>query len=266
MSAKSVQRVAHRGGSALAPENTLAAFSQALTFPIDAIELDVQMSRDGHIIVFHDANVERLTNGEGNILDLDLVYLRSLNASAHFAGGWPQPQYIPTLREALDLARQGNVEVYIEIKSSQRDGVSGRYPGIAEATIRDVLAAGMQEQVLIMAFDWALLPPVKELAPGVRTGILVSEDAWNPQESAALSPLVIQAQRLHCEWIHMDYELFTPEMPDLLHASGLQLGIWTVNDAAGLQRLTLAGVDALTTDRPDLFATLANQGFFTGTR
>src|SRR5215469_17012312 len=95
MSSLSVQRVAHRGGAALAPENTLAAFRLALTLPIDAIELDIQMSRDGHAIVFHDQTVERLTDGQGNILDLDLAYLRSLNAAAHFSGGWPEPQLVP---------------------------------------------------------------------------------------------------------------------------------------------------------------------------
>src|SRR6266568_2843265 len=120
---KHVQRVAHRGGSRLAPENTLAAFRNALTLPIDAIELDVHMSRDGHAVVFHD-----------NILDLDFAYLRSLNAAAHFPGGWPESQQIPALREVLDLAK-GKVQVYIEIKASKRDGVPGRYPHIAESVI-----------------------------------------------------------------------------------------------------------------------------------
>src|SRR3989449_544425 len=128
---KHVQRVAHRGGSHLAPENTLAAFRNALTFPIDAIELDVHMSRDGHAVVIHDNTVDKRTNGKGNILDLDFAYLRSLNAAAYFPGGWPEPQQIPTLREVLDLAK-GHTQVYIEIKASKRDGVQGRYPHIAQ--------------------------------------------------------------------------------------------------------------------------------------
>src|SRR5579875_2606703 len=88
------QRVAHRGGSQLAPQNTLAAFRNALALPIDAIELDVHLSRDGQLVVIHDNTVEKLTDGEGNILDLDFAYLRSLNAAAHFPGGWPQAQQI----------------------------------------------------------------------------------------------------------------------------------------------------------------------------
>src|SRR2546421_12802712 len=85
----SLQRIAHRGGSRLAPENTLAAFRNALTLPVETIELDVQMSRDGYPIVFHDNTLERLTDGKGNILDLDFAYLRSLNAAAHFPGNSP---------------------------------------------------------------------------------------------------------------------------------------------------------------------------------
>lgn len=256
ISTSCVQRVAHRGGSALAPQNTLAAFRQAVQFPLDAIELDVQMSRDGHAIVFHDETVEDLTDGQGNILDLNLAYLRSLNAAAHFPGGWPRPERIPMLCEALDLARAAHVRVFIEIKPSKRGETYGRYPGIAEAVTRDVLAAGMREQVMVMSFDWEVLPAVKTLAPGVETGILVSEDVWNPQVATALADLVSQARALQCEWIHMDYELFTPEMPELFHAHGLRLGIWTVNDEAGLLRLARAGVDALTSDRPNLFAAL----------
>src|SRR5436305_8740920 len=148
-----VQRVAHRGGSHLTPENTLAAFRNALTLPIEAIELDVHMSLDGHTVVIHDNTVDKCTNGKGNILYLDFAYLRSLNAAAHFPGGWPEPQQIPTLREALDLAK-GHAQVYIEIKSSKRDGVQGRYPHIAETVVDEVRSAGMLDQVLIISFDW----------------------------------------------------------------------------------------------------------------
>src|SRR5438874_2306952 len=150
---KHMQRVAHRGGSQLAPENTLAAFRNALTLPIDAIELDVHMSRDGHAIVFHDYTIDGRTDGHGNILDLDFAYLRSLNAAAHFPGGWPEPQQIPTLREVLDLAR-GHLQVYIEIKPSKRNGAYGHYPNIAETVIEEVRYAGMLDQALIISFDW----------------------------------------------------------------------------------------------------------------
>ncbi len=237
----------------------MAAFRHAQTLPIDALELDVQMSRDGHLIVFHDETIERLTNGQGNLLDLDLASLRELNVAAHFPGGWPEIQRMPDLPEVLDLARQARLQVYIEIKSSQRAGVYGRYPGIAEAVIRDVLAAHMLERVLIMSFDWTVLPEIKILAPEAITGALVSKDVWLPHTSSALPELVTRVKESQCLWVNMDYNLFTPEMPDFFHAHDLRLGIWTVNDAASLQRLADAGVDSLTTDRPDLFTGLISR-------
>ena len=164
----SIQRVAHRGGADLAPENTLAAFRNALTLPVDAIELDVHMSRDGHAVVFHDYEVERLTNGAGNILDLYFAYLRGLNAAAHFPGGWPEPQQIPTLREALAVA-QGQVDVYIEIKQSKKNGVYGRYPDIAEAVVEEVRAAGSRITCSLSPLIGLSCPLSKALARDIRT-------------------------------------------------------------------------------------------------
>lgn len=246
------QRVAHRGGSHLAPQNTLAAFRNALTLPVDVIELDVHMSRDGHAIVFHDYTVDKLTNGHGNILDLDFAYLRSLNAAAHFPGGWPEPQQIPTLREVLDLAR-GHVQVYIEIKPSRRDSTYGSYPHIAETVIEEVRTAAMLDQVLIISFDWTVLPLVKSIEPTLLTGALVSRDVWNPDRAQALSILIDQVTALGCNWINMDRNLFTPLMPAAAHQHGFKLGLWTVNARDQLRRLAATGVDSLTSDRPDLF-------------
>ena len=247
-----VKRVAHRGGSQLAPENTLAAFRNALTLPVDAIELDVHMTRDGRAIVLHDNSVEGRTNGSGNILDLDFAYLRGLNAAAHFPGGWLEPQQIPTLGEVLDLVK-GRLEVYIEVKQSKRGGVYGRYPHIAEAVIDEVRTAGMLDQVLIISFDWSILPVVKSLASTVRTGALVSKDTWN---SAGLERLIQQALSLGCTWVNMDRNLFVDNMPGALHEAGLKLGLWTVNSEDELRRFAAAGVDSLTTDRPELFEVL----------
>jgi glycerophosphoryl diester phosphodiesterase len=250
-----VQRVAHRGGSALAPENTLAAFHNAITLPVDAIELDVHMSRDGQAVVIHDNTVERLTDGTGNILDLDYAYLRGLNAAAHFAGGWPEKQHIPTLREVLELAR-GRVQVYIELKTSKRGKQYGRYPNIVETVVQEVRSLNMLADVLIMSFDWALLPSVKALEPMVQTGALVSRDEWVSSKPNALDLLLEHMAALNCNWINMDRQFFRPGMPEMIHEQGFKLGLWTVNSLEEMQRFASAGVDAITSDRPDLFAEL----------
>ncbi len=253
--ADTVQRIAHRGGAHLAPENTLAAFCNALTLPVDTIELDVQMSRDGHMIVFHDNIVERLTDGAGNILDLDFAYLRSLNAAAHFPGGWPQPEQVPTLHEVLTLIR-GRLQVQIELKFSKRDGIYVRYPRIAEALVAEVEASSLHDQVFVISFDWDLLTIVKALAPTIQTGVIVSREWWTAQTDDPLTHVCEQAVTLGCSWICMDHHLFTAEAPELVHQHGLKLGLWTVNTLEDLRSFSQAGVDALTSDRPDLFTRL----------
>lgn len=247
-------QVAHRGGSLLAPENTLAAFRQALTLPVDMVECDVQMTRDGRAIVFHDYTVDRLTDGTGNILDLSFADLRSLNAAAHFPGGWPQAEAIPTLREVLDLL-YGRKQLCLEIKNSCRDGVYGRYPGIAETVIAELRAAGMTQHVLIISFDWHILSDIKRQAPEISLGLIVWREWWEAQETdQALTRLLEEAAELQCQWINADYTLFTPDLLKAVHQHHFKLGLWTVNTLAELQVLALAGVDALTTDRPDFFA------------
>lgn len=250
-----VQRVAHRGGSHLAPENTLAAFRNALTLPVDAIELDVQMSHDGHAIVFHDETIERLTNGEGNILDLDFPYLRSLNAAAHFPGGWPEAQQIPTLREVLDLAKN-RVQVYVELKAGKRDGEYVRYPHIVETVVQEIQAAGMLKQVLIISFDWQALSLIKQLEPVLPTGANVSTEWWASAGEQPLSTLLAQMKAASCDWVNVDGRLLSAELAQSVHEQGLKVGAWTVDSLDELRRFAAFGADSLTSDRPDLFAQL----------
>jgi glycerophosphoryl diester phosphodiesterase len=230
-----------------------SAFCNALTLNVDTIELDVQMSRDGQAIIFHDHTIERLTDGQGNILDLDFAYLRSLNAAAHFPGGWFQPERIPTLREVLDLAK-GRVRLRLEIKCSQRRGVYGCYPGIAETVVAEIRAANMLDQVLIVSFDWQILALIKSLAPSLETGMIVSKEWWTEQTEDVLDVLCHQAMELGCAWIDSDMLLFSADMADSIQQRGFQLGLWTVNTLDELHRFAAVGLDSLTTDRPDLFA------------
>ncbi len=256
------QRVAHRGGSLLAPENTLAAFRTALTLSVDAVEFDVQMTHDGHAIVFHDNTVDRLTDGTGNILDLDFAYLRSLNAAAHFKGGWPEPQRIPTLREVLDLVRS-RTHIYLEIKASERDGVYGRYPHIVEAVIQDLRATNMLDNVLVMSFDGTVLPQVKQLAPSVKTAAIISENMWKGQGDDPFDAIVQYASLLGADWINVYHELLTAPMPTLARKRGLKVGCWTVNSLEEMRRLAAIGVNSITSDRPDLFAAVEDETKFT---
>jgi glycerophosphoryl diester phosphodiesterase len=99
-----------------------------------------------------------------------------------------------------------------------------------------------------------MLADVKDLAPELPRGIIVGHGWWSRQSpELVLTTLVEQATALQCRWVNMDYRLFTPEILDAAHGHGLKLGLWTINTLDELQRLAAAGVDSLTTDRPDLF-------------
>lgn len=211
------------------------------------------MSSDGQVIVFHDHTVEQLADGQGNILDLDFAYLRSLNAATHFPGGWLQPERIPTLREVLDLAK-GRVKVRIEIKCSQRQGIYGRYPNIAEAVVAEIRAANMLDQVAIISFDWPILASIKSLEPSLETGMIVSKKWWPEQTEDGVDVLCSLAMELGCAWIDIDALLFSTDMIDSIQQRGFQLGLWTVNNLDALRQFAALGLDSLTTDRPDLFA------------
>jgi glycerophosphoryl diester phosphodiesterase len=98
---------------------------------------------------------------------------------------------------------------------------------------------------------------VKSLDAGLPTGVLVSEDVWEEAHvEGVLERLIAQVKGLGCEWVNMDHKLFTAEMPERVHEHSLRLGVWTANSEQELRRLAAAGVDSLTSDRPDLFAHL----------
>ncbi len=104
-----------------------------------------------------------------------------------------------------------------------------------------------------MSFDWSILPHVKSLEPALQTGALVSNDTWDAHAGGALATLITQAQSLGCNWLNMDWKLCTETMPAAIHEQGLKIGLWTINDQHEMRRFARAGVDSITSDRPDLF-------------
>ena len=112
----------------------------------------------------------------------------------------------------------------------------------------------MQEQVVIISFDWGVLQEVKKVEAKLITGAIVSTKVWQPQGEQALKSLMQQVTALRCDWIDMDYKLFTADMLTDLHKHKLKLGLWTVNTLDEIRQYAGEGVDALTSDRPDLFA------------
>ena len=240
--------VAHRGGAALAPENTLAAFDNALKIGVDMVECDVHLSRDGEVVVMHDPDVSRTTNGSGQIGSLTLAELKKLNAAAKFGDGkWPEER-IPTLGELLDRVK-GKTDIQIEIKT-RADGT--RYPGIEQKVVALLSARGMTQAALVISFDFPTLVDIKALDPRIKTGALVTA-GWMTAR-AAQSPDQILDQVIkatNAEYFMPALAAVTEPLVKATHARGLRMGVWTVDAASDMRRLAGFSVDALTSNKPD---------------
>ena len=240
---------AHRGGSALAPENTVAAFDQGLALGADGLELDVHLSRDGVVVVHHDATLDRTTNARGPVASVDAADLARVDAGHHFASsgrGYPfrgQGLGVPTLREVL--RRYRDTRFIIEMKSNALD--------LARATVEVVRGAGAVDRVCLGSFGTRVLRAARALAPEVATSAAREEVRWALYRSWVRWPMSRAA--------YGSYQVperagatrvVSPRFVDAAHRAGLVVQVWTVDDPDDVRRLLGWGVDAIISDRPDV--------------
>lgn len=238
--------VAHRGGAALAPENTLGAFANAIRLGAEWVECDVHLSRDSAVVVMHDPTVDRTTDGHGELRDLSLADLRALDAAAHAPGAHAR-EPVPTLAELLDLAR-GRIGVQVEIKLDAR---GRRDPGIERRVVDLVNARGMRSQVIVISFDVPTLREVKRIDPAITTGFLLGDDWFRDRGGDGARTLADAIGMTGADW-------FLPAAPPVdsalvraAHARGVRVGVWTLDRPEDLAKWSAIGVDAITTNRPD---------------
>lgn len=239
--------VAHRGGAALAPENTLGAFANALRIGVDMVECDVHLSKDGELVVMHDPDLTRTTDGKGFIYQMNFADIRQFNAAAKFKGApWPA-EMVPTLGEVLDLVK-GKAQVQIEIKVEK---IFGRYPGIEQKVIEAVKARDMVDDVIIISFDFPTLVEVKKLDPRFKTGALLSATTLSMNSKTPHADFVDQVIReTGADYIMPSSAGVSDLLVDAVHARGLKIGVWTVNSPGEMRRMAEWGVDAITTNDP----------------
>ncbi len=239
--------VAHRGGAALAPENTLGAFANALKIGVDMVECDVHLSKDGELVVMHDPDLMRTTDGKGFIYQMNFADIRKFNAAAKFKGApWPA-EPVPTLGEVLDLVK-GKAQVQIEIKVEK---IFGRYPGIEQKVIEAVKARGMVDDVIIISFDFPTLVEVKKLDPRFKTGALLSATTLSMNSKTPHADFVAQVIReTGADYIMPSSAGVSDLLINAVHERGLKIGVWTVNSPGEMRRMAEWGVDAITTNDP----------------
>ena len=227
--------IAHRGASAYAPENTIAAFELAIEQGADGIELDVHLSSDDQPVVIHDFTLDRTTDGSGPVKALSVRELKRLDAGAWHAGSY-RGQRIQTLQEVFERFRD-RTRFWVELK-----GGGDLYPGIEERLVSTIEIYEMLERVLVQSFDHGALARIKTLSPGVRLGALVSRP---PIEPLIRSPGAADA-------ICPEARLVSLETVAQIRAASLDCHVWTVNEPAQMDRLVEWGVSGVITDRPDL--------------
>lgn len=157
---------AHRGWSGLYPENTLLAFQKAIELGVDGFEMDVQLSRDGEVVVFHDETLDRVTGYHGYLRDLTVSELKRLDASSGFRGLYGKNE-IPTLREFLELVAPTELIVNMELKNNRQ-----YYPRLEEKVIALVRAFGMEKRVIFSSFNNVSILRCRRLAPEIDAGFL----------------------------------------------------------------------------------------------
>jgi len=233
-------RIAHRGasGEGLAPENTLAAFELALQIGVDGLEIDIHATRDGQIVVLHDADLKRTTDRAGKVREL--TYDEICQADA---GGWFGEQYrgekVPTLQEVLELARNRAL-VLIEVKAEF----------IAERTLQIVADMKAEEQVVLQSFNAETVRRIKRLEPGLPVAQLIG-GAQTGSARRQARKIVRGLLRDGANALAIGHGALTPTFLDEMRRRAVSVWTWTVDEEERMRDLALMGVQGIITNYPD---------------
>lgn len=241
---------AHRGGSALAPENTLEAFENGLRLGADRLELDVHATSDGTVVVLHDPTLERTTDGVGEVRRMPLEDLRRLDAGFRHVDASGRTSFrgrgvrVPTFAEVL--AAFPATPLNVEIKQ--------REPEIVAEVLADLDRAGSRGRVLLAAEIPEIMERIRALAPEMATSSSVADvleffDRLDGGRLAGWKPAAVALQ-IPPSWDGR--ALVTEESVAAAHRLGVEVHVWTIDDPGEMERLLALGVDGIVTDRPDV--------------
>jgi len=252
----STTTVAHRGASAYAPENTLAAFQVGIDQKATWIESDVQLTKDGEPVLIHDTTLTRTTDVEQvfpdrapwKVADFTLAEIKQLDAGSWFGeefAGEP----VPTLGEMVEQVRKSRSGIIMELKSPEL------YPGV-EQKVADVFGSfpGYTESALangrlaVQSFNWESMATYDAISPATPLGLLGTVPADQLDEYARWA-----------DQVNPNFRTVTPEYVDAVHDAGLTINPYTVNQVADMNTLLDAGVDGIITDRPDVLESVLHE-------
>jgi glycerophosphoryl diester phosphodiesterase len=222
---------AHRGAKAVAPENSMAAFQAALDAGATYAELDVQRTKDGQLVVMHDADFMRMAGDPRKVADLTAAEIATIDIGARtgpqFAG-----LHAPLLAEVFDLAR-GRMKINVELKYNVPD------PDLAPAVVEFLRAGALIDEAVVTSLDYAALKQVESLEPRIRTGHIVTAAVGNVTRTSA-------------DFLSLNAAQATPSLIRRARAAGKDVAVWTVNDPESMLRMIERGADNIITDDPGL--------------
>ncbi len=230
---------AHRGAGGwdkqYAPENTMPAFEKAIEMGADGIELDVQFSKDGEIVICHDETIDRTSNGSGAVRAYTLKELKQFNfCSVHPEFGFVE---IPTLREVLEFMKDKDFQLNIELKTGNYD-----YPGLEEAASKMVREYDLNDRIIFSSFSYASLKKLRQYDKGAQIAILCSTDFVLQEDVEDLQAIAI----------HPWEQLVTAERVKKWHEWGVKVNTWSVNKPQRMVDIIAMRIDGFFTDCTDV--------------
>jgi glycerophosphoryl diester phosphodiesterase len=242
--------IAHRGSSASAPENTFAAFSQALADKTEGIEFDVRITRDGVPVVFHDASLKRIAGDDTRISSMNLEELNGVDAGSWFNSLNPERadlrfigERIPTLEAVLEFLEHFAGSIYIELKGTQRNMKR------LAAAVGEILKKYVDDRRLIVkSFQLDIIPMIVKICPGLNTAALFAPNILRMLQKE--KRLVKIASELNCSRLSIHFSLATKNLMRAAANADMPVTIWTADNPLWIKRSLLLGIDSVITNEP----------------
>lgn len=227
---------AHRGASGSAPENTMGAFRKAFSMGSNGIECDVQMTKDGKLIICHDELLDRTTDGKGFIKDKTLEQIMALDAGSWFGKEY-EGERIPLLEELLEFIKQSGMYLNVELKT----GIV-QYSGIEEKVVDVVKSYGLLDKTIFSSFNHYSIYDIKHKYPESITGALYMEGLYMPWK---------YLESMKCDCAHIFYMAAQPMITEGLRQNGYTINAFTVDDLNTAELLIKSGVEGIITNHPE---------------
>src|SRR6185503_6073861 len=227
----------HRGASALAPENTLAAFSRAISDGADGIEFDVRLSRDGVAVVIHDASLKRTGLIDRAVAELTATELSEVDVGSWFAERASDPkesfrgEKLPTLAQVFELFSTNNGLLYVEMKCSSEEGEA-----LASEVVRQTRKSEIVDRVVVESFDHSAIAAVKRIDSGVRTAALFEPKLTRPISTIRQLKIVDTALAVAADEVALHHTLAADRVVEKARQAGLEVVVWTVEDSIWIER------------------------------